>query len=33
LWAGFTIPEYGIILFLRHENLGTGNGSAVVFKP
>jgi len=33
LWVGFTIPDYGVMLFLRHENVGTGDGSAALFKP
>jgi len=33
LWVGFTVPDYGVIVFLRHEGGGTGNASAVVYKP
>ncbi len=33
LWVGFTVPDYGVIVFVRHENVGTGAGSAIVFKP
>jgi len=33
LWIGFTVPEYGVNVFLRHEGGGTGAASAIIFKP
>jgi chitodextrinase len=33
LWVGFTVPEYGVIVFLRHAGDGTGAASAIVYKP
>lgn len=33
LWVGFTIPEYGVIVFVRHAGVGTGAASAMVYKP
>jgi chitodextrinase len=32
LWVGFTVPEYGVIVFVRHVD-GNGAASAVVYKP
>jgi hypothetical protein len=31
-WVGFTIPDYGVILFLRQVD-GVGTPSAIVYKP
>ncbi len=42
LWVGFTIPDYGVIVFLQHLGIGStnmsvtgtsGTGSAAVYKP
>jgi hypothetical protein len=31
-WIGFTVPEYGVLVFLRHPS-GSGAASAIVYKP
>jgi hypothetical protein len=31
-WIGFTVHEYGVIVFLKHPG-GTGTPSALIYKP
>jgi len=33
LWIGFTIPDYGVVIFLRHPAGALDTASAVVYKP
>ena len=32
LWVGFTVPEYGVVVFVQHVD-GNGAASAFVYKP
>jgi hypothetical protein len=33
MWVGCTIPEYGVIVFVRNQGTGSGTPTCIVYKP